>query len=360
MRATIPIELKMQCVALRKQGLPFRYIYENVFAPVHPQLSLESFRGKCRQWTHKQWADEDTLASGTYPNFIPHDATVQVNGKGDIIQAWIKQSADEENLFNQVIEAIKEHTEPIDLDMRGYRETEERMLEINLADMHFGLNNDYSNVFTELLSIIETTKYEQINIIIGQDLFHNDDFRGRTSKGTPIEKVDIKDAWHKAKGYYELLIRSSIATTDDTKIIFVKGNHDESLSWAFVQMLKAMFPSISVDDDIVKRKCIFWKGCFIGLTHGDETKGNVNDLRGQFTITFPKEFADANVREIHCSHLHHEKEADAYGVMVRRLSTGNITDEWSSNSGFIGSHKRFMVFEYAPKTLKSIRYLGDI
>ena len=76
-----------------------------------------------------------------------------------------------------------------------------------------------------------------------------------------------------------------------------------------------------------------------------------------FPISFPEEFAAASIREIHAGHLHHESEADIYGVMVRRLSTGGITDDWSNRQDFIGAHKRFMVFEWDLEGLRSIHYI---
>lgn len=354
----IDIHLKKQCVEA-SETMTTRQIYDQIFHPVHPTMNLSTFRRKIQTWRKKQFADDLTLNAGTYTDFIPHNATVQVNGQGQVIQAWIKQKADEEERFNQLLEAIKENTTPALVNYKSSKNTEERMLEINLADMHFGLNNNYFGILNELIDIISSHSYEEINIVIGQDLFHNDDFRGRTSKGTQIEKIDMKGAWIDAKYFYFNVISNAVENSNHVNLIYVKGNHDESIAWTFVQMLSVMFPMLNVDDSLKRRKHIYWKGCFIGLTHGCETKSNVNDLRGQFTIKFPEEFANAKVREIHCSHLHHEKEADVYGVMVRRLSTGNIEDEWSDDSGFVGSHKRFMVFEWTPNKLKSIHYLGE-
>lgn len=356
---TINIELKKRCVEASNSGIIAREVYDTVFYPEHTAMSFECFRHKLAKWRKQQMCDSSTLNAGTYGGFTANRATVQVNGKGEVVQAWVKQTRDEDEQYARLIETIKESTEPITAPAEEYDGyMAECMLEIGLYDMHFGLPNDYSVVFNELINIIGERHREEVNIILGQDLFHNDDFRGRTSKGSPIEKVDIAKAWNEAKVFWCSVITEAQRNADRVKITYVKGNHDESLAWAFVQMLHAMFPNIEVDDSMKVRKCISWKGCFIGLTHGNETKGTPNDLRGQFTIAFPAEFAAANVREIHCGHLHHEREADIYGVMVRRLSTGNVTDEWSDDSGFIGAHKRFMVFEWKPNRLSAIYYLG--
>ena len=74
-----------------------------------------------------------------------------------------------------------------------------------------------------------------------------------------------------------------------------------------------------------------------------------------FVLDFPQEFAAAKVREIHSGHLHRESVDE--GMMVRRLPSGVPTDEWSSNNGYVGAHKRFQIFEWAENRLKSTHYI---
>ena len=194
-------------------------------------------------------------------------------------------------------------------------------------------------------------------MIIGQDMLHNDDMRGRTASGTPIEKVDIVKGWELARIFYTSLLKCCLEHTNRLKITYSKGNHDESLTWAFIQMLKSMFPQAEFDDSLRQRKCIFWNGCFIGITHGAYKKSSMEDMRGQFTIQFPVEFASAKVREIHAGHLHREEERDIYGVMLRRLSRKGVEDEWTDDEGFVGANKRFMVFRWKPGRLAAIEYV---
>lgn len=359
MRAPISASIKRTCVERTQAGETAREVYNGYFSHVHEGMSYDSFRRKLKLWKKKQWADDDTLCSGTYAGFTAHNATVQVNAKGEITQAWIKQKADEEEQYQRLIDTIIKHTPAVEVECATETKAEKRMLEIGLYDMHFGLANDYTATLAELTEILCARRYEEINIILGQDMFHNDDFRGRTTKGTQIEKVDIAKAWEDTKAFWVPAIKRAIASADIVRIAYVKGNHDETLSWAFVQLLKTMFPQVRVDDGTGRRKCIFWNGCFVGLTHGCETKASPADLRGQFTIQYPVQFAAAKVREIHCGHLHHEREADIYGVMIRRLSTANVEDAWSDDNGFVGAHKRFMVFEWAPNRLKTIHYIDN-
>lgn len=341
-------EIKLKCLELCKEKTQ-REVYESYFKETGvSDMTFRTFRRRLADW-REGLADDKTLMCGTYPRFVAKNATVQVNAQGDIIQAWIKQG----NGFDltELIEAIKTEVKPLKVNEKT--DKAEGMLEIPLFDMHFPLH-DHKDTLSEILPIIRRG-WEEVNIVIGQDLFHNDDFRGRTSSGRPIERVDIAKAWVMASAFWYSVIEESILNSNSVKITYSKGNHDETLAWAFVQMLKVKYPQVSVDDSMKQRKCILWNGCFIGITHG--VRGNNHDLRGQFTIDFPTEFSQAKVREIHTGHLHHEKEADIYGVMVRRLARNGATDEWSDDEGFVGAHKRFMLFEWRPDKLKAIYYI---
>ena len=318
---TIPLELKAKCAELYWEGMGAREIYAEHFCKEHEGMSFDTFRRKLRTWRKRQYAESDTLYAGTYAGFTAHNATVQVGADGSITQAWIKQSAE-------------------DVDWEAVAEV-----------------GDYNDTFARVGALLRQRRWAEVNFIIGQDLIHNNDLRGNTAKGTRIERVDIPAAWADAQRFYFPLIELATAQSGRVRLLYSKGNHDECISWCFIQALKARYPAIEVDDTLAPRKCISWRGCFIGFTHGNGARSRNNDLRSQFTIEFPMEFAAATVREIHAGHLHSESEGDLYGVMVRRLGSGVPTDEWNDNEGYIGAHKRFMVFEYTPGRLSAIHYV---
>lgn len=278
-----------------------------------------------------------------------------MNGRGEVIQAWIKQHA-EDGKIERIIESIEANVTPVLVRPETMPEPVPEMLEIPLFDQHFP-QNDGISVFGELSEIIGSRQWEEINFVIGQDLFHNDDFRGRTSSGRPIEQMDMVKGWELARAFYYHLISWALTHAQRVRVVYSKGNHDESMAWAFVQMLKATFPEAEFDDSLKQRKCIWWRECFIGLTHGAYKKSSMSDLRGQFTIQFATEFASAKVREIHAGHLHREEERDIYGVMCRRLAHRGIEDEWTDDEGYIGANKRFMVFRWKPGRLAGIDYI---
>ena len=352
----ITYEVKRKCVELANHGKPYREIYNEYIKP-DSEMSFRSFGRRMVEWKAKFAADMEKLeAANLGYKFTPHASTVQINAKGEIIQAWIKQHT--EDRLEELLEALKDNT-PVTQVYPIKQEEAEGMLEIPLFDMHFGIADMdyYKGTLGEILGVVTGKRWDKIIIPVGQDLFHNDSIaNGITTKGTLIEKVGLKKAVYDAKTFYFNLIDAAISSANEVQVIYSPGNHDKTVGWLFVQILLERYGKGIVDDSMADRKAVWWHGCFIGITHGDKKTDTPQGLRGKFTIEFPALFAAAEVREIHTGHLHRESSMDEYGVQVRRMSTGNKDDEWTITEGY-KSQKRFMLFEWAPNRLKAIYYV---
>ena len=359
MKSYISAEIKANCCRLKGEGKSNKEIYDEYFSPqTSSTASASSFRAMLNRWMKKQWADDTTLKSGTYEGFIAHDATVQVSKSGEIIQAWIKQKAEDINP-EEFIEAIKEAVDPF-VYTKQKKNTASRMLEIPLFDMHWGVAfmDDYKNVLNDLLNLMHTRTWDKIVIPFGQDFFHNDSIvNGQTTKGTVIEKVDMIRAVKEAKVFMYALIDTAIHQANEVKVVYSAGNHDRSVSWMLVQVLLERYGADVVDDALEYRRIVTYGKNSIMITHGDSKQATAKNLAHIFPISFPEEFASANIREVHAGHLHHESEADIFGVMVRRLASGVTVDDWSNRQDFIGTHRRFMIFEWDLNSLRSIHYV---
>ena len=359
MSVQIPIEVKKTCCQLKAEGRTNKEIYETYFLPeTNSPATLNSFRSMLNRWQQKQLADDTTLKCGTYEGFIAHDATVQVSKTGEIIQAWIKQKTSDLDP-NEFINAIKESVEPFEYEAISNANAT-RMLEIPLFDMHWGIAfmDYYKPVLSDLLHLMNSHAWDKIVIPFGQDFFHNDSIiNGQTTKGTVIEKVDMTRAVKEAKTFMYALIDTAVHQANEVKVIYSAGNHDRSIAWMFMQVLLERYGPSVVDDTLEYRKVITYGKNSIMITHGDSKQATAKNLAHIFPIAFAEEFANANVREVHAGHLHHEAEADIYGVMVRRLCSGGKVDDWSNKEDFIGTHRRFMVFEWDQKKLASIHYI---
>lgn len=231
-----------------------------------------------------------------------------------------------------------------------------KLLEIPLYDMHFGVSTleYYEKHLQEIVYKIRSRKWEKILFIIGQDLLHNDNFKGQTANGTIIDKVNMEKAFDEALEFYTTLIYEAVPNANEVEAIYVKGNHDESMAYGLFRTLKATFPQVSFDGSLKQRKAFTWEKIFIGLSHGDK---GANRILENFISEHGKLIAHADVKEVHLGHLHTEKSKDQFGITQRTLATANKTDDWHDDNGFVGANKRFQLFEYSPTSLDAIYYI---
>ncbi len=263
----------------------------------------------------------------------------------------------ESNDVLKIIEAIN-NIKPYHIEYEPLQIIDNYLLEIPLFDQHFGISDYeyYKQTQSRIMDKINSKGWKEILFIIGQDMIHNNDMKGHTANGTQIEKIDMEKAWTDCCKFYEPLIFQAIKqSSGNVKIIYSKGNHDETISWGFVKYLKGKFTNINFDDTFKERKIHTFGKIFIGITHGD--RKNVKDLVNIFIKEFSLEWANANVRELHKGHTHLEDGKDVYGTMMRTLSTRNKTDDWHDQEGYIMAHKRFMLFEYSEEELENICYV---
>lgn len=356
---TIPLAVKKECCRLYDSGKSLKEIYyEFYIKEVAEPCVYEAFKRAIYKWRKKGFPDDTTLNAGTYQGFVAHGATVQVSKDGEIIQAWIKQTATDIS-SEELVTALRDNVEHYQYH-KSVIEDADRMLEIPLFDMHWGISffDDYENVLYDIITLIRSKHWDRIIIPFGQDFFHNDSVvNNTTTKGTVIEKVDMLRAIKEGREFIVTIIDEALNNSNEVKVLYSPGNHDRSISWMFMQVLVERYGEEVVDDSMEYRKVFSYGKNAIMVTHGDSKQATANNLAHIFAISFPKKYANATTREVHSGHLHHEKEGDIFGVMVRRLSSKVAVDDWSNRQDFVGVHRRFMLFEWDKNSLKSIHYV---
>ena len=355
----IPIEVKKECLRLKAEGKRAREIYDEYYTnKVKTARNFNTFRRLLQKWSKSIYPDDFTLECGTYEGFTAHNATVQVSKSGEIVQAWVRQTVNEVDL-DELVKSLKESVEPYKWEPQK-DPAADRMLEIPLFDMHWGVCflEYYENTLNEILSLIRSKHWDRIVIPFGQDFFHNDSVvNGVTTKGTSIDKVDMIRAVKEGRQFITAIIDESLENSNSVSVVYTPGNHDRSVSWMFMQVLLERYGENIVDDTLEYRKVFTYGESAVMVTHGDSKAATAKNLAHIFAVSFPEEFAKATTREIHSGHLHHEKESDIFGVMVRRLSSGVAVNDWSNREDYVGSHLRFVVFEWDRNGLRSIHYV---
>lgn len=354
----VPIKVKRECCRMKRDGISNKDIYAYYCQNVGQTCTPDTFRSLLSRWMKRPLPDDTTLDCGTYEGFTAHNATVQVSKSGEIVQAWIKQKTD---AFDpeDFLAAIRDTIEPYSYGP-SIDESADRMLEIPLFDMHWGVSffDRYEPVLNDILELIRIRHWDRIVIPVGQDFFHNDSIvNPTTTKGTVVDKVDMTRAVKEGRRFITAIIEAALENANSVRVFYSAGNHDRSISWMFMQVLLERYGSDVVDDSMEYRKVFTYGKNSVMVTHGDSKQATAKNLAHIFPIAYPEEFAQATTREVHAGHLHHESEADIYGVMVRRLSSGAAVDDWSNRQDFVGTHRRFMVFEWDLDSLRSIHYI---
>lgn len=230
------------------------------------------------------------------------------------------------------------------------------LLELFLTDLHFGVNSlsYYQSTLDEIIELIESKNWDTIYIPIGSDLLHNDDFKGRTTNDTIIEKVDMELAWEEAFTFYCAIYEKALENAENVVSHYICGNHDKVMSFGLVKSLSKLFPEVKWDTTTANKKLFTWKDVAILAMHGD--KGTQRIAKTIYK-EYGKVIADKKVVEIHSGDKHHIKTDDSHGVVFRILPTKCKTDDWHLENSFSGSVKAFHLFEYAEDKLKTIYHV---
>ena len=209
-----------------------------------------------------------------------------------------------------------------------------------LEDYDISLGKDFRNF---------EKGFKEILIIAGGDLLHNNDTKGNTANGTPIEKVDMNQAWEDCYDYFDMLIEKAHENAEQVTVKYIPGNHDEYSGWTVLKALKRNFENydnVTIDDSQEMFKAYLLGHNFIGMTHGD--KSRLAKYPMIFATNFSKLWGADGVytREAIIGHKHFEETIDQDGLLIRRMPTRNKADQWHIDNGFNTSHKKFISIEY--------------
>ena len=255
-----------------------------------------------------------------------------------------------------------------------------RMLEIDMPDLHFGKltwleesGTDYDIKIAErmakeavdiLLARAAHNKIERILFPLGNDWFNVDNKLDTTTGGTPQQEdtrwtKTFRKGWQLAASLINTMV--SVAPVD---VVIVVGNHDEQRTWYLGEVISAMYANnknVTVENSARKRKYYYYGRNIIGFTHGYWEKiERLPDIMTQEVDR--KKLAMALNREWHVADKHHAKDLilnrleDTNGITIRWLRSLSGTDTWHFDKGFIGAPRAAEAILWHPIEGASDRY----
>jgi predicted phosphodiesterase len=184
------------------------------------------------------------------------------------------------------------------------------------------------------------------------DLFHYDTPGGTTTSGTPLER-DGRLQKMLAVGTASLKgVVDEASTVAPTDVLVVNGNHDETLTWAFLAIIQERYAEskrVTVDSTYTPRKYLTEGGNLLGFVHGNRAKKRLPQLMAHEAA---EAWSRCPYREIHTGHLHHQAAEwqrpieTIDGVLVRVAPALCPADDWHAASGFVGSRRAMELYVY--------------
>jgi len=238
----------------------------------------------------------------------------------------------------------------------------EKMLEINIRDLHLGklcwrgeTGEDYDSkiaaarfhfALDDLLTKASVFGYEQIVICASDDFFNADDVHGNTTSGT-YQCTDVR--WQKMfRLGRELMCQAidKLRTYAPVKVIMATGNHDTQRSFFLGEVLSAVYhncDNVEIDNSPKGRKYHRYGNVLLGFTHGNGLKQH--ELPLIMAQEAPKDWGETKYREFHVAHFHKSKQIkyvdidENIGFVIRQMRSLTGTDSWHYEKGYVGSIK---------------------
>lgn len=204
----------------------------------------------------------------------------------------------------------------------------------------------------ELIAVGDQYKPERRTVAFLGDLLHYDNPRGQTTALTQVERDGrlqkmMEVGWGSLVGVVEMSAASA-----PTDVVIVNGNHDETLTWAFQQLLKAHFRNdrrVAVSSEFTGRQYAEHAKNLIGFAHGHKAKRKLPSL---MALEAKRAWSRTVCREWHTGHYHSQAAEwqmpieTVQGVIIRQSPSLSAADDWHSENGFLGSRRAMETFVY--------------
>lgn len=232
---------------------------------------------------------------------------------------------------------------------REYVRGGDMLLEISVADHHFGLRtwreetgdtwslDEAARLYVDSVrSIVERARshgLSRILLVVGNDILHFD--RQTLTEGAVTTRGTSQDAGASLLEAYRAVCRAVVESIDvcltvaPVTVLSRKGNHDETVGVLLGEWLAAWYrnaPDVTVQNSPEMLDAYQHGNVLIGFCHGHEVR-DIPRLSLAFAThrRFGRAWGEATHREIHTGHEHRERQFvvraadEESGVIVRRL-----------------------------------------
>jgi hypothetical protein len=249
--------------------------------------------------------------------------------------------------------------------------TGKHLLEVNIPDLHYGelcwagesgehydsriAEKRFLSAVDRLLSLSVGFGVGRIHFPVGSDYFNTDTPAQTTTAGTPQHN---DGRWQKmyADGVGLLITAiNRLRQVAPVQVILVQGNHDYQLAYCAAHAIDMHFRNVdgvTVDWRPLERKYYTFGKNLVCYTHGKSANGRAIPIKQWLRIITSeasKEWSNAEFREIHCGHTHHQETMEDGPIVIRHLGSLAGQNSYEYSSGWVGSRKVAHAFVWDAK-----------
>ena len=240
----------------------------------------------------------------------------------------------------------------------------EHMMLLSIPDLHVGklawgketgfadydsriAEEIYEVAVTDLLEKLSHHQFEEVVIVIGNDLMNSDNREGFTTGGTQ-QRNDSR--YQKSMQIVRRMMTRTIETARQiapVRAVIVPGNHDALTMWHLGESLECTFdkvPDIVVDNEPNLIKFHRYGENLQMYLHGN--RGKRDDYPLYMSTTRKEDWGQTTFREIFTGHLHQVGLLEKHGVRVRTLPSLSAADDWHAENLFIGNIRSAEAYVY--------------
>lgn len=286
--------------------------------------------------------------------FMVKGTSTLYDAGGNLVQQWVKSTADQERQLEIMREAIKGLADDVPRvsPVKAPTATQDHLMACYpVGDHHLGMlswapetgaNYDIS-IAENLLAgatdslVLSTPKCATCAIVLLGDFMHYDSFVAVTpSNNNPLD----------ADGRFPKMVRAAIrsirrmveaALKHHGKVLLIIeiGNHDIASSIFLMECMAAFYesePRVEVDTSPQNFHYFNFGKCLVGTHHGHGVK--MQQLPLIMATDKPELWGKCDYRYWWTGHIHHHSAQDYSGCTVESFRVLAPTDAWAANKGF--------------------------
>lgn len=324
----------------------------------------EAFLLKAHGYDIKEW--ELVSARNNVWNVYSKLDKIQTLCSSKIVVKPRTDSISKEEIKEWLLNLDRTYEVPKYKSTANYIKKRDKLLEINLADLHFGKlcwhgdsgeNYDHKiaeqrfmYIINDNITRVKSLSLEKVLFIYTNDFFHYDTIENTTTKGT---RQDSDVRWQKLylKGN-EMLIKGVDLLRSELKVpietFYVGANHDKMTSFFSIVNLNSWYRNcddVEVSTEPMSRKYVEYGNTLIGFCHGNDIPKK--ELSGLLPKEAPQAWGRTKYRELHAAHYHSERAIEeTNGTIIRFVSSPTGTDNYHYEHGYTGAIKKGQSFIY--------------